>query len=67
MLITSDGGYRGSKTIDLKSIADEALLECNGIESVLVVKRLHSEILMVQDRDFWLQPLLEDASELCDV
>jgi acetyl-CoA synthetase len=21
---------------------------------------------MVQDRDFWLQPLLEDASELCD-
>jgi acetyl-CoA synthetase len=66
MLITSDGGYRGSKIIDLKSIADEALLECNGIESVLVVKRLYSEILMVQDRDFWLQPLLEDASELCD-
>ena len=66
MLITSDGGYRGAKTIDLKSIADEALLECSGIESVLVVKRLHSEIPMVKDRDFWLQPLLEDASELCD-
>ena len=66
MLITSDGGYRGAKTIDLKSIADEALLECNGIESVLVVKRLHSEIPMVQDRDFWLQSLLEDASEQCD-
>ena len=34
MLITSDGGYRGAKTIDLKSIVDAALLECDGIESV---------------------------------
>ena len=44
MLITSDGGYRGAKTIDLKSIVDTALLECDGIESVLVAKRIHSAV-----------------------
>ncbi|MDC1469722.1 acetate--CoA ligase [Flavobacteriaceae bacterium] len=66
MLITSDGGYRGAKTIDLKSIVDAALLECDGIESVLVAKRIHSDIPMVSGRDFWLQPLLDTASEHCE-
>ena len=66
MVITSDGGYRGSKTIDLKSIVDTALLDCSGIESVLVAKRINSDISMVSGRDFWLQPLLDDASEVCE-
>tara|TARA_B110000967_G_scaffold69601_1_gene72064 strand:+ start:53 stop:1954 length:1902 start_codon:yes stop_codon:yes gene_type:complete len=66
MVITSDGGYRGAKTIDLKSIVDTALLDCNGIESVLVAKRIHSDIPMVSGRDFWLQPLLDVASEKCE-
>tara|TARA_B110000037_G_scaffold21497_1_gene23774 strand:- start:15654 stop:17549 length:1896 start_codon:yes stop_codon:yes gene_type:complete len=65
LLITSDGGYRGAKTIDLKSIVDTALLDCEGIESVLVAKRIHKDIPMVSGRDFWLQPLLETASESC--
>ena len=66
MIITSDGGYRGAKIIDLKSIVDSALLDCKGIESVLVVKRTNSEISMVSGRDFWLQPLLDAASESCE-
>ena len=66
LLITSDGGYRGAKTIDLKSIVDTALLDCEGIESVLVAKRIHKDIPMVSGRDFWLQPLLETASESCE-
>ena len=66
LLITSDGGYRGAKTIDLKSIVDTALLECNGIESVLVAKRIHTDISMVSGRDFWLQPLLDGASNSCE-
>jgi acetyl-CoA synthetase len=28
MVITSDGGYRGNKTIALKEIIDEALEKC---------------------------------------
>ncbi|CAM4065481.1 acetate--CoA ligase [Flavobacterium antarcticum] len=63
MVITSDGGYRGNKTIELKSIVDEALKSCPSIEKVLVVTRTNSEVYMQENRDLWLQPLLENASE----
>lgn len=65
MVITSDGSYRGAKTIDLKGIVDEALESCDGIKSVLVAKRIHSDIQMKTGRDYWLQPLLDDASTDC--
>ncbi|ASV28888.1 acetate--CoA ligase [Maribacter cobaltidurans] len=61
LVITSDGSYRGSKTIDLKGIVDKALEACPGVENVLVAKRIHSEIEMVPNRDYWLQPLLDEA------
>ncbi|WP_417213661.1 acetate--CoA ligase [Bizionia sp.] len=63
LVITADGSYRGAKTIDLKGIVDEALESCDGVKSVLVVKRIHSEISMKAGRDFWLQPLLDKASK----
>lgn len=66
MVITSDGSFRGNKTIDLKSIVDEALEDCSGIKSVLVVKRINSDIKMTQGRDQWLQPLLDNASDSCE-
>jgi len=66
MVITSDGSYRGDKTIDLKGIVDEALQECPGIETVLVAKRIQSEINMEEGRDKWLQPLLDNASIECE-
>ncbi|WP_378175925.1 acetate--CoA ligase [Aquimarina sp. SS2-1] len=65
MVITSDGSYRGSKTIDLKGIVDEALEQCPGIESVLVAKRINSDITMKASRDEWLQPLLDNADDNC--
>ena len=66
MVITSDGSYRGPKTIDLKGIVDEALQTCDCIESVLVAKRIHSDIHMEAGRDHWLQPLLDKASDHCE-
>ena len=65
MVITSDGSYRGAKTIDLKGIVDEALEDCASVESVLVAKRIQSEISMKEGRDHWLQPLLDEASKEC--
>ncbi|WP_028890269.1 acetate--CoA ligase [Tenacibaculum ovolyticum] len=62
MVITSDGSYRGAKTIDLKGIVDEALEDCKCVETVLVVKRINTDINMKEGRDEWLQPLLEEAS-----
>jgi acetyl-CoA synthetase len=63
MVITSDGGFRGNKTIDLKGIIDEALTHCPRVEKVLVAKRIHSQIDMKVGRDQWLQPLLDEASD----
>jgi acetyl-CoA synthetase len=63
MVITSDGGYRGNKTIELKLIIDEALEKCPSVNSVLVVKRTNSAINMKEGRDIWLQPLLDEASD----
>ncbi|MEM1260022.1 MAG: acetate--CoA ligase [Bacteroidota bacterium] len=61
MVLTSDGSYRGAKSIDLKGIVDEALKDCPSVESVLVAKRIGSNIHMEEGRDEWLQPLLDKA------
>ena len=66
MVITSDGSFRGPKTIDLKGIVDEALEQCPGVKTVLVAKRTNTEINMKQGRDHWLQPLLDRASSMCE-
>ncbi|MCG2611672.1 acetate--CoA ligase [Flavobacterium sp. SM15] len=61
MVITSDGAYRGSKSIDLKGIIDEALTKCPTVEKVLVVKRTNTAVTMKEGRDQWIQPLLDAA------
>ncbi|GAB5563196.1 MAG: acetate--CoA ligase [Winogradskyella sp.] len=67
MVLTSDGSYRGAKTIDLKGIVDEALEDCPGVTSVLVAKRINSDINMKEGRDEWLQPLLDEAYQDCAI
>ena len=66
MVITSDGSYRGDKSIDLKGIVDEALKSCPGVHSVLVVNRTNRTIQIKDGRDAWLQPLLDDANSFCE-
>lgn len=66
MVICSDGSYRGSKTIDLKVIVDNALETCPGVETNLVVKRTGGEVTMKEGRDVWVQPLLDSASPECE-
>src|SRR5690606_16103826 len=66
MVITSDGSFRGGKTIDLKKIVDDALEDCPGVDNVLVAIRTNGEIKMKEGRDQLLQPLLDQASEICE-
>ncbi|QCX53781.1 acetate--CoA ligase [Elizabethkingia sp. JS20170427COW] len=61
VVVTSDGSYRGAKTLDLKSIVDEALDKSPQVEKVLVVKRTNQAVKMKEGRDFWLDELLEKA------
>ncbi|AIM60731.1 acetyl-CoA synthetase [Cellulophaga sp. RHA_52] len=65
LVITSDGSFRGKKSIDLKGIVDLALNDCPGVKTVLVAKRTNAEITMVEGRDKWLQPLLDEAYGDC--
>ena len=53
MVITADGGFRGTKTIPLKAITDEALERCPSIEHAIVLKRTGEAINMVEGRDIW--------------
>ncbi len=63
LVITADGGYRGNKTIDLKSIVDEALVKCPCVDKVLLIKRTNTPVNIQAGRDLWLETLLEKSSE----
>ncbi|PQJ19277.1 acetate--CoA ligase [Nonlabens tegetincola] len=65
LIICSDGSYRGNKTIDLKKIVDEALEDCPGLTTSLVIKRTGGEVIMKDGRDKWLAPLLDTADSVC--
>jgi len=64
LVITSDGGYRGNKTIDLKSIVDKALNDCPCVQNVIVAERTKTEVKMHSSRDIYLKDLLKTASEV---
>ncbi|MFV8281176.1 acetate--CoA ligase [Christiangramia marina] len=65
MMITSDGSFRGEKTIDLKGIVDKALDSCPDVEKVLVAKRTGANIHMEAGRDFWLEEEMSKAADSC--
>ena len=57
MLLTADGSFRGNKTIDLKSIADDALTKCPSIETCIVLKRINSRIKLNKIDKWWHEEL----------
>ncbi|MFH1434990.1 MAG: acetate--CoA ligase [Pseudomonadota bacterium] len=67
VLVTSDGGYRGGRTIPLKRAADNALEdpEAGCIQKVVVVRRTGEDVQMKAGRDLLWDDLMEDASSAC--
>lgn len=65
IVITADGGYRGSKITPLKDITDEALQSCDCVQKVIVLNRTNSKIPMVYGRDVWWQDEFAKASDVC--
>lgn len=53
LVITADGGYRGTKVIELKNIVDDALVQCKGVERVIVLTRSRTPVSMIKGRDVW--------------
>ena len=52
-IITCDGAYRGQKEIPLKSVIDDALVQCKFVKRVIVLMRTHTPISMIKGRDVW--------------
>lgn len=67
LVLTTDGAYRGDKSIDLKSIIDEALEKCPTVEKVIVAKRTGSTVQMKSGRDVWWENEIQRQSTECDV
>ncbi len=54
-IITCDGAYRGAKDIPLKSIIDDALINCPFVKTVIVCERTDTPVSMIKGRDKWWQ------------
>jgi acetyl-CoA synthetase len=52
-IVTCDGAFRGAKDIPLKSVIDEALVNCAFVKKVIVYQRTHTSVIMKAGRDSW--------------
>ncbi|KGE13876.1 acetate--CoA ligase [Sphingobacterium deserti] len=53
LVVTSDGGFRAGKVLELKSIVDDALMQCKSVERVIVLTRTRTPVSMIKGRDVW--------------
>jgi acetyl-CoA synthetase len=65
VLITSDGAFRGNKTVPLKDIADQALAQCKSVKKCIVFQRTFQEINWDQKKDIWWHDFIEGLAETC--
>ena len=66
IVITADGAYRGNKTIPLKSVMDEALINCPSVEKVIVLTRTQMAVSMLNGRDCWWEDEMKLVEEKND-
>ena len=52
-VITCDGAYRGNKEIPLKSVIDDALVQCRFVKKTIVLTRTRTPVSMIKGRDVW--------------
>ena len=53
LVVTADGGFRATKALELKSIVDDALMQCHTVERVIVLTRTRTPVSMIKGRDVW--------------
>jgi acetyl-CoA synthetase len=65
VLITADEGRRGGKKVPLKDNVDEALKQCDIVESVIVLKHTGGSVDWNDKRDLWWHEATSAQSEDC--
>ena len=63
-VITADGGYRGNKEIPLKSVIDDALMQCKTVQKVIVLNRSNTPVSMIKGRDVWWEEEIKMVEDL---
>ncbi|HOZ52818.1 MAG TPA: AMP-binding protein, partial [Chitinophagaceae bacterium] len=53
IVVTADGGYRGNKEIPLKSVMDQALIQCKSVQKVIVLTRTRTPVSMLKGKEVW--------------
>ncbi len=53
IVITADGGFRGNKETPMKSVIDDALVQCKSVKRVIVLTRSRTPVSMLKGRDVW--------------
>lgn len=62
-VITCDGAYRGGKEIALKSVIDDALVQCDFVKRVIMLTRTKTAVSMIAGRDVWWEDEIRKVEE----
>jgi len=65
ILITADEGIRGGRVIPLKSNAEQALVGCPNVHTVITVRRTGGNVEWNANRDVWYHELIRDQATEC--
>ena len=65
LVITSDEGLRGGRTVPMKANIDKALTSTPSVQKTVVVKRTGGNVAWVEGRDVWYHELMAQASADC--
>jgi acetyl-CoA synthetase len=65
LVVTSDGAYRGDKTINLKGIINEALEKCPQVERAVVYEHTRTNPVMKPQRDVWWHDEMKHVTSIC--
>lgn len=65
LLITADGAFRGDKKIPLKTIADEALRQCETVKKCIVFQRTFQTVDWDNRKDIWWHDFIDGLSDKC--
>jgi acetyl-CoA synthetase len=64
IVLTSDEGLRGGKKVPLKANVDEALKQCPGVDTVIMLRRTGADVGFVEGRDVdWASAVAGQSAE----